>query len=493
MKLDQILQDVNVLKYPKIISQEIDDVKIDSRKVQSGDLFIAMKGENFDGNDFVSFALKNGASYIVSEKDIPFDNVIVVDDSRKAYAQICKNFFDRACEKMKFIGVTGTNGKTTTVNIISNILKTNGNNVGVIGTLGAMYNNKEINTGMTTPDPYELHKIIKEMYEGGVEYVVMEVSAHALALHKLDGIKFEEGILTNITEDHLDYFKTMQNYADAKFSFFTPEYVKMGIVFGQDPYCKYLFMHPKVPIISYGKALGCDVLVKNPSTGLLGSQFTCNFLGKTFKVKSNLVGDYNIENLLAGIGATMSIGVEESVIQKGISSLAPVEGRFNIINLKGQSIIIDYAHTPDGLEKVLKTAKALSNNKLICIFGCGGNRDKQKRPIMGEIASKISDDVIITSDNPRYEDPEEIIEEIKVGAVKPCKCITNRQEAIEYALKKYKNNATIVIAGKGAEKYQEIKGTKYPFSDFDVVYNFYKKEQKPLKKNKSYPFDDEKY
>lgn len=466
------------------------DIKINSKEVGFGDVFVAMKGQNFNGNDFALEAVNKGASVIVSEKKLPFDNVVQVGNVRKAYALMCKNFFGKACENLKLIGVTGTNGKTTTCSIISNILRAGGKKVGVIGTLGAKYNSEIVNTSMTTPDPYHLHSLFKSMKDDGVEYVVMEVSAHALYLDKLEGVKFEEGVLTNITEDHLDFFCDMKNYADAKLSFFTPKFLKLGIVFGEDKYGKLLMYKPHVPTICYGKGKIFDVCGYDIVTNFEGSHFVCDFLGEKIEIDSNLVGEYNVENLLAGIAVTRSIGIEKEAIQKGIKTLAPVEGRFNIINILGKNIIIDYAHTPDGLEKVLKTARSISNNKLVCIFGCGGNRDRKKRPIMGQIASTYADDVIITSDNPRFEKPEDIIKEIEAGTIKKCATIPNRQEAIEKAMKKYKNNTTIVIAGKGAECYQEIEGKKYPFSDFEVVYNYARSLKKPLKKDKNYPFKD---
>ena len=494
MKLANILDGVELKKIDKTIFDfEIEDIKINHEQVQSGDMFIAMKGINFDGNDFVTSALKKGAQVIVSEKEFPYANVVVVKDARKAYAQICKNFFEKACDKLKIIGVTGTNGKTTTANIISNILKENGENVATIGTLGVSFNNQIIDTGMTTPDPYQLHKLFSKMLDEGVKYAVMEVSAHALALDKMEGVKFEIGVLTNITEDHLDFFKNMDNYAKAKINFFSPKFIKMGIVCGENEYGKELMFNPKVPIICYGKGIGYDVNGKNISYSFKGCDFDCEFLDENIKISSNLVGEYNVENLLAAIAVTRSIGVPSSTIQKSIKNLAPVEGRFNVINLKNKNIIIDYAHTPDSLEKVLSTAKKLSNNKLVCIFGCGGNRDRQKRPIMGKIACKYADDVILTSDNPRFEDPYKIMEEVAVGFTKPCKEICDRKKAINYALKKYKDKTTIVIAGKGAEEYQEINGVKYPFSDFQVVYEAYKESLKPFKKNKSYPFEEENY
>lgn len=474
----------------EFLDTKIRDISIDSRKVRPGDLFFAMKGWQQNGNDYALDALKNGAEVVVSDQTLPFDKVVVVDNVRAAYAKACKNFFDSACDKLKIIGITGTNGKTTTTNIVASILKTAGKKVGVIGTLGAEYNQTHVETGMTTPDPYTLHKLFKSMLSQGIEYAIMEVSAHALALDKLEGIKFEIGVLTNITEDHLDYFGNMENYAKAKLKFFTPEQVKQAIVFGEDDYAKNLIINPQVPTLCYGKKPGFDVSGRSIKTDFEGSQFICDFLGEQFKIKSHLVGQYNVENLLGAIAAARCLGISEENILKGIANLLPVEGRFNIINFKSNSIVIDYAHTPDGLEKVLKTARSLSDNKLVCIFGCGGNRDKQKRAIMGKIASSLADDVIITSDNPRFEEPQEIIKQIEEGCVKPCLTICERQKAIEYALKKYKSKTTIVIAGKGAELYQEIKGVQYPYSDFEVVYNFCKQLKKPLKKDRTYPFHD---
>lgn len=494
MKLANLLEDVEIKKIDKsILDYQIKDIKIDHNNVESGDVFIAMKGSEFDGNKFVTQALKNGAQVVVSEKEFDYENVITVKDARKAYALMSKNFFGKACDDLKFIGVTGTNGKTTTTSIISNILKENGDKVATVGTLGVFYDNKWIDTGMTTPDPYQMHKLFCDMKNSGIKYVVMEVSAHAIALKKIEGIKFEIGVLTNITQDHLDYFKTMENYSNVKKSFFSPHFMKMGIVCGEDKCGRELIIYPHVPTICYGKGQEFDVNAYDIDCSLKGSKFNCDFLDEKINIDSNLVGDYNVENLLAGISVARSLGVDKEVVKRGIKKLPPVEGRFNVINLKDKNVIIDYAHTPDGLEKVLKTAKKLANNKLVCIFGCGGSRDKKKRPIMGEIACKYADDVIITSDNPRFENPYVIIEDICKGVTKPCKEICDRKEAINFAIKKYKNNDTIVIAGKGAEDYQEIKGHKYPFSDFQVVYESYKNSLKPFKKNKSYPFEEEKY
>lgn len=495
MRISDIIKDIRIRHCYLKDDVEINDIKINSAEVKSGDLFIAIKGENFDGNDYILNALQNGASVVFSEREFDedfgdSDKIVRVENARSAYAIASKNFFDRECDKLKIIAVTGTNGKTTIANTTTDLLRFVGAKVGVIGTLGAKIDDKVIDTGLTTPDPYMLHKIFKEMRKNGCEYVVMEASAHALALNKLDGIKFEIGVLTNITEDHLDFFKTMDNYANAKFNLFERGKVKLGIVCGDDERCRELLIKAKVPMISYGINRFCDVHGVNINKSFSGSKFDCYYLGEKIDIKTELVGEYNIQNALASIAICRSLGVPAELVRLGMSCISPVEGRFNIIKTKNNNIIIDYAHTPDGLEKILTTARDLSDKRLVVVFGCGGNRDRQKRPIMGEIASSLADYVILTSDNPRFEEPLDIISEINAGAVKPCKIIENRKNAIEFALKNFCDGQTIVIAGKGAEKYQDIKGVKQPYNDFDVVYNFERQKIKSLTKREE-NFDDE--
>ena len=495
MRISDIIKDIRIRHCYLKDDVEINDIKINSDEVKSGDLFIAIKGENFDGNDYILNALQNGASAVFSEREFDedfgdSDKIVRVENARSAYAIASKNFFDRACDNLKIIAVTGTNGKTTIANTTTDLLRFVGAKVGVIGTLGAKIDDKVIDTGLTTPDPYMLHKIFKEMKENGCEYVVMEASAHALALNKLDGIKFEIGVLTNITEDHLDFFKTMDNYANAKFNLFERGKVKLGIVCGDDERCRGLLIKAKVPMISYGINRFCDVNGVNINKSFSGSKFDCYYLGEKIDIKTELVGEYNIQNALASIAICRSLGVPAELVRLGMSCISPVEGRFNIIKTKNNNIIIDYAHTPDGLEKILSTARDLSDKRLVVVFGCGGNRDRQKRPIMGEIASSLADYVILTSDNPRFEEPLDIISEINAGAVKPCKIIENRENAIEFALKNFCDGQTIVIAGKGAEKYQDIKGVKHPYNDFDIVYNFERQKIKSLTKREE-NFDDE--
>ena len=458
---------------------EIKDIKIDSRDVEEGDMFIALRGRRENGEKFISDALKNGAKIVLSEDKIDDERVIRVKSTRSSYAIVSKNFFDKACDKLKIIAITGTNGKTTTATITKEVLNFAGLRTAVIGTLGA--GEKELkDTGFTTPDPYTLHKIFKEMYLQGVECVVMEASAHALALHKLDGIKFEIGVLTNITEDHLDYFGDMATYAKAKFKLFTPDKIKLGIVCCDDFYGRQLFANAKVPMLSYGFGVGNDITACDIENGGAQTQFVCKALGKEFKVTSPLVGDYNIENMLACIGNCMAMGVPVELLRLGLSCLNQVEGRFNVISMGGVKIVIDFAHTPDGLEKVLLSARKLTCGKLKVLFGCGGDRDRLKRPIMGKVAEDFADEVYLTSDNPRFEDPEEIMQEIALGMSKPCEMIANRKDAIRSILSSAQNGDVIVLAGKGGEKYQDINGEKLPYNDFDEVYGFYRNKIKEV-------------
>ena len=477
MKLRDILKGIEFsTEDESLLDKEIKDIKIDHRLVEDGDVYIAMEGRKFDGNLFSDEAIRNGASVIITDKNIFFREGVKVKNAREAYAKMCKNFFGSACDDMKIIAVTGTNGKTTTCNTIADVLKMAGKHVGVIGTLGAKYAGKVEDTGFTTPDPYILHSLFAKMKRAGIDHVVMEASAHALELNKLDGIEFEVGALTNITQDHLDYFGNMENYAKAKFKLFESGRVKQGIACAGKEYVDNLLSSTKVPMLTYGFDCDSDFKGEIIEKTFNGSTFKCVTSSGSFGLMTPLVGQYNLENALASVAVCKCLGIDVWDIKKGMSCTLPVEGRFNVIRGNNCNIIVDFAHTPDGLEKVLSTARELTKGKLVVVFGCGGNRDRQKRPIMGKIASELADEVILTSDNPRYELPCEIISDIKNGITKRnYKVHENRKHAIHYALSKYHHGETIVIAGKGAEKYQEIRGVKHPYNDFDVICDFYKK------------------
>lgn len=477
MKLKQVVAGIDVKACdPSSLNEEVSGIAIDHRKVKKGDIFIALKGENFDGNNFASEAVKNGAVAVVSEYRHDLKECLLVDNPRSAYALISKHFYGDTCDKMKIIGVTGTNGKTTVCNTIADILRSAGFNVGVIGTMGATVEGKVLDTGMTTPDPDVLHRIFKKMYECGKRVVVMEASAHALALDKLDGITFDTAVLTNITEDHLDFFGDMETYAKAKYKLFEKGRSKRAIVCNGNGVSEEFLSKIEIPCQTYSvDQKESDLSAQVFLSDLSGSQFLCKTPKDSVLIKTDLVGLYNVENMLASVGVCLNFGLTKQQIQRGAKCVLPVEGRFNVIKINGLNVIIDFAHTPDGLEKVLTTAKGLSDKNLVVVFGCGGNRDKKKRAIMGEVASRLADDVILTSDNPRYEDPVEIIKDILMGvSAKYLAVVPDRRRAIEFVLSKYTNGETIVIAGKGGEKYQDIQGVKHPYNDFDVVNDFYR-------------------
>lgn len=491
MKLWQILKDINFYADESCLDCEISGISIDSNKVKKGDLFIALKGVNADGNNFIQEAIEKGA--VMSISDCQFgEKIIKVDDARKAYSLASKNFFDRACDDLIIVGVTGTNGKTTTTSLISKILEGSGIKTGLIGTEGVKFSGKKIETGFTTPDPYVLHSLFKQMKEEGAKYVIMEVSAHALALKKLEGIKFSIGVLTNITEDHLDFFKNMENYSKAKLDFFKKEKMTLGIVCSDDPYARSLMTKADVPIISYGMTYPSDTFASNVRGDFDQTYFTCTCVDdvfqehtkEEFEVQTKLVGSYNVLNTLAAISACRALDLTKELIQVNLSCINPVEGRFNVIRCKGISIVIDYAHTPDGLEKVIKTARELTDGRLITLFGCGGNRDRLKRKIMGKIASENSDKVIVTSDNPRFENPMDIINEIKEGLNGDYEICENRAEAIKLALDQCNKGDCLIIAGKGGEKYQDIQGVKHPYNDFDVVNKYFRDQFVEIKGGK---------
>lgn len=475
MKLGKILGGINFYADSELLKNEILDIKTKSDEVREGDLFIAMKGVNSDGNDFIADAFSRGAVAVLSDSKSG-KNIVQVDDARKAYSLASKNFFEKACDSLHIIAVTGTNGKTTTTSLIYEILKSSKIPVGLIGTEGVKFNGKKVETGFTTPDPYLLHKLFKNMKDEEIEYVIMEASAHAISLKKLEGIKFDIGVLTNITEDHLDFFGDMEKYAKAKLDFFDKKYIKLGIVCYDDPYARTLLDKAGVPILSYGLSPHSDVYAGEIKGGFDNTSFSCRCLDETFPIKTNLVGRYNIQNSLASIMTCRALGVPTGLIQANLRYITAVEGRFNVIQYMGLNIVIDYAHTPDGIEKVIETARDITKNRVITLFGCGGNRDRQKRKIMGEIASKNSDLVYVTSDNTRFEKPMDIINEIKEGLSGNYVICEDRATAISLALGECKEGDTLIIAGKGGEKYQDIMGVKHPYNDFDVVHNYFRNQ-----------------
>ncbi len=440
-----------------------------SKEVKKGYLFFAIKGTKFDGHDFVKEAQDRGAYAVVTQKPVHLDiPVIVVENTRKALGESAHIFFGEPSKKLNIIGVTGTNGKTTTTYVIEKILELSGEKVGVLGTVNYRMGNEILGEGRTTPDPITWHRILKELLEKGASHVVAEISSHALDQYRVYPTEFEAVIFTNLTRDHLDYHRTMEEYFLSKKRLFTEYSSKVKIINTDDPYGKRLAKEVDGEVITYGR--NGELKIEDFSTNLDGSKIEVSFRGKRYTFFSNLAGEFQAYNLGAGIAYALWKGIEEEVISKALKCIN-VPGRFEVVYRGAFTVIVDYAHTPDAIENVLKTARTITRKRLISLFGAGGNRDREKRPMMGRASERFSDIIILTSDNPRDEEPEAIIEDILKGIRNKKKVIVepNRRKAIEIALRIAEEGDTVAILGKGHENYQEIKGVKYPFSDAEVV------------------------
>ncbi len=471
MKLNELLKNVNVKKIVGKKDINIVDITIKSKEVQKGSMFICINGENTDSHIFSLEVEKDGAIAIVVERELKDLKItqIIVEDSRKELGIIASNFYKNPEKKLKIIGITGTNGKTTTSFMIRHIFEYNNIKCGVIGTLGIFYNDKFIETNLTTPDPIELFKYFSLMANDGIKIVCMEVSAHSLFLRKVDGIIFDIGIFTNLTQDHLDFFSCMEEYKSAKLKLFKK---CKGIVANIDDEMGYVLSKKYKNVITYGienpsDNFAIDIVEKN-----FLSSYILNVFDNVYEIKSKLLGKFNIYNTLSAVSACLMLGVKTERIKESIESFSGVKGRLEMIYDKDFKVFIDYAHTPDGLKKSILTLKKYTSGKLICVFGCGGNRDTSKRKIMGEISGEYSDFTIITTDNPRYEEPFEIILQIEEGIKNKTKnyvLIEDRIEGIKYAIKKSEKGDIVLIAGKGSENYQEVLGIKHEYNDKNIV------------------------
>lgn len=475
MRLYQIFQDCGLDK--KINSlEDIKVSKLSHSYENCGDVYFCFSKDFQTAHDRCQKAIDNGSKIVVSNFEMPFDEdkYIVSKDCRSVFAKCCANFYHHACDKMKIIGITGTNGKTTTSHIVGEMLKRNGKKVGVIGTSGVYYDGKVLPCPLTTPDADFLHKTFFDMQACGIEYVIMEVSAHAIDQKRIDGIKFAIGVLTNITQDHLDYFKTFDSYKNAKLNFLTKQHVKKAIVCVDDENVQAFLPKSQVPILTYGIDSPSDVFGIDICCSMNGSHFVANVNDSVIEIKTNLIGKYNVENCLAALSVCKELGLDDKQLATGLNFINPVEGRFNVINIDGKYVIVDFAHSPDSLMNVLKTAKNLTDRRVFVVFGCGGNRDKTKRWQMGKVAEEFADYVCLTDDNPRTENSLEIIADIEKGMKKPHAVEPDRFLAIKKMIDFAQVGDIVLIAGKGAEKYQEIGTEKRPYNDFESVYKYFR-------------------
>ncbi len=472
MQLSKLIKKLNVKEIVGNVEGEVNEIKIDSNLVAKSDLFICVKGGNYDGHEFAVCAEQYGAVAVVCERKLEVSiPQIIVEDTRKAMNMLAREYYACPDKKLKFIGVVGTNGKTTTTHIIKTILDNANVKCGVIGTLGIFYGDNFIEPSLTTPDPLQLYKILSDMVCDGVKAVVMEVSAHAIYFDKLCGIKFEVGVFTNCTRDHLDFFKDMESYKQTKISFFKNDTCKF-VVSNSDDQVGLEICNIRKDCISYGIYNPADVFAIDVKCTNYGSSFVINLFDCIYTLNLNLIGEFNVCNALASATAAALFGIKTEKIIQGLKKVQSVSGRLECVYDGEYRVFVDYAHTPDGLEKSLSALRGITDNKLICVFGCGGNRDRGKRSQMGEISAKNADFSVVTSDNPRYEEPMEIMMEIEKGILTQRKdyvLVQDRVEAIKYAMDLAQKGDVILIAGKGSERYQETLGIKRIYNDKDTV------------------------
>ena len=480
MVINELFKDVEY-KILQKVSDEIngEDLEFDSRKIKQGDVFIALEGSIVDGHTFISKAIENGAKTILVEKDVEKVeeiNYFLVDGLREKMGIIASNFYGYPQNQLKIVGVTGTNGKTTTTYILESILGEK--NVARIGTVEYKIGDEIIPAPNTTPSSLEIIKICKKALEKNIKYLIMEVSSHGLDIGRVNMLRFEVGIFTNLTLDHLDYHKTMENYYLAKRKLFDlVKDKKNSIINIDDEYGKKYLEYTNG--ISYGIGQG-DIQGEIKQITREGQEVTIKIFEKEYKINLRLLGRYNLSNLLGAIGAVKTLGLSDEEIISKIPLIHGAPGRFEPVKIdRDFTVIVDYAHTGDALENILKSINEFKTNRVITVFGCGGDRDKTKRPIMGGIAEKYSDIVIVTSDNPRTEDPEEIIKDIAVGLTKENHTVEiHREKAIEKAISLAEKNDIILIAGKGHENYQVIGREKIHFDDKEEVIKAIKKLNK---------------
>jgi len=470
MRADTILNRVAVVEIIGDVSVSVKSLAHSAADVKKDTMFFCINGTNHDGHDFACEAVKNGASVIVAERRLDV-NVpqIIVRNTRRAMAVIAQNFYGNPAERLKLIAVTGTNGKTSVSFMVKAILERAGKQCGVIGTNGVYFAGKREDCGLTTPDPIAFFSILARMVDCGVEYVAFEASAHAIALKKLDGFTVDVGIFTNLSQDHLDFFGSMEEYGRIKKSFFTGNHMRGAVVNADDALGMEIIKSQTVPVISYGAKNPSDVFFVRFCEKESRSSYLINFRDRLMEIDTALTGKFNAYNALAAACACYLMGIKIPIIAQGINEMLPIEGRNNLVYVKGVRCVVDFAHTPDGIRNILSYLKSITQERLITVFGCGGDRDRDKRSKMGNVASRYSDLIILTEDNSRSERTEDIIQDISDGIYIPYKIVTDRKAAIRSALNEATVNDTVAILGKGAER--EIissKGNK-PHNDFEYL------------------------
>lgn len=466
-KLIEGLADIN------IPDREISSVTDNTKKVRKDCIFVCVKGGSFDGHDAAAEMLEKGAAVIVAERDLGLGNKqIITDNSRKFYGELCAAWFDHPEKKLKIIGVTGTNGKTTITNVIKNIFMKNGVKTGLIGTICNEIGDETVHTYNTTPMAFDYMCLLDKMVKAGCKYAVMEVSSFGLVQHRIGPTHFDMGIFTNLTQDHLDYHKTMENYYQAKKMMF--DECDYALINTDDEYGRRIFSEISCKKERYGISSEADYYADAIKIKSDGTSFWYCYNGKSQLVNMKMTGMFNVSNVTAAISVCLKAGLPIEDILKAVSEYNGVKGRCEIIPTgRDFTVICDYAHTPDAVENILKSVREYTEGRLICLFGCGGNRDAKKRPLMAKAAAKFADRLIITSDNPRDEIPEAIIDDILAGLKDseiPFDVVVDRTKAIHHSLKIAEKGDIIVLAGKGHEDYQVLPGNEHiHFDEREIV------------------------
>ena len=487
MKLKELLHGLDVLELHADEDLDITGVQYDSRQVTSGDLFVAISGFQTDGHRYIPKAMENGAVCVVCEKKPETDIAyVLVPDARAALAALGANWFGHPSDSMCMIGITGTNGKTTSTYLLKHVLeKTLGAKVGLIGTIQNMIGDEILHTERTTPESFELQKLFAEMKAAGCTHVIMEVSSHALVLHRADQIAFRVGVFTNLTEDHLDFHKTMDAYCDAKAMLFTR--CRTGVVNVDDAYAGRILAQASCRCLTYSAQQPASLRAKHLQLLSDRVEFDAEYDGQTQPVTLGIPGIFSVYNALGVIGAALALEIPLPAIADALRTAQSVKGRVEVVPTPGKdyTVLIDYSHTPDSLENILKAVRGFCRGRVIAVFGCGGDRDRGKRPKMGRIAGQKADFVIVTSDNPRTEDPEAIIADILPGLKEthtPYVVRPDRREAIAYAIENHCPGDVIILCGKGHEDYQIIGKTKVHMDEREIVAEILDKRKREKEK-----------
>ncbi|MFH0735669.1 MAG: UDP-N-acetylmuramoyl-L-alanyl-D-glutamate--2,6-diaminopimelate ligase [bacterium] len=484
MNLAEIINNIKIVQVSgKAELKDINSLSIDSRKVNKDSIFFAIKGYKTDGHKYILDVLNSGVAAIVLEDNnvIP-DHLfahtgtikILVENTRKALADISAVFYNNPTTRLRLVGITGTKGKTTTSNFVKSVLEND--KCGLIGTISIFVGDKEIESKLTTPESHDLNALFAEMLSKKCESAVMEVSSHSLELHRVDNLDFDFAILTNLEHDHLDFHKTVENYIDAKKKLFDGlKNEAFAIINSDDINWQKFITDTKAKVFTYGVNEDADFKMSNIYYSLVGTTYSIFWLGKEYLMSTPLIGSFNAYNSCAAFAVGVLAGIKPNIVVKRINDTEQVPGRFEVYNGKNKTVIIDYSHTAESLQQALLAIKYINkeNYPVYTVFGCGGDRDKTKRPIMGEVAAKYSNFAIVTTDNPRTEKPEDIINDVVAGIkYNNYKIVVDREDAIKEAILNSEENAIVLVAGKGHESYIEINGIRTHFSDKEKVLQY---------------------